>query len=118
MWYKTFTYNIIEDVCIGSLLDGKIIPFLRTSDSERVVIEALEKIMKALSPYLRDAKGGIPAKLFILHDFTYKFTKSLLEKPKQNSEKLSIRWLLVLKKLNDIVGAKDLASKYKIKVSL
>jgi len=118
MWYKTFTNNIIEDMCIGSLLDAKIIPFLRVIDSERVAIEAIEKIVKALNAYLRDAKGGIPAKLFLLHDFTYKFTKSLLEKPKQNSEKYSIRLLLLLKKLNDTVGAKDLASKYKIKVSL
>jgi hypothetical protein len=117
MWYKTFTNNIIEDMCIGSLLDSKIIPFLRTIDSERIVIEALEKIVKAMNPYFRDAKG-VPAKLFIFHDFTYKFAKSLLEKSKQNSEKLSIRALLVLKKMNDIVGAKDLASKYKIKVSL
>jgi hypothetical protein len=117
MWYKTFAINIIEDMCIGSLLDSKIIPFLRTIDSERVVVEALEKIVKAMSPYTRDAKG-VPAKLFIFHDFAYKFAKNLLEKSKQDSNKLSIRALLVLKKMNDAVGAKDLASKYKIKVSL
>jgi hypothetical protein len=117
MWYKTFSNNIIEDMCIGSLLDSKIIPFLRIIDSERVVIEALEKIVKAMSSYVRDAKG-VPAKLFIFHDFTYKFAKNLLEKSKQNSEKLAIRVLLVLKKMNDVSGAKDLASKYKIKVSL
>jgi GC-rich sequence DNA-binding factor len=122
LWYKTFTINIVEEMCMSSLLNGKIIPFLRKSASVGIVIESFEKVVKGMTSYLRDSKG-IPRALMIFHDFVFNFAKKILENAKQGvssstSEKLAVRVLIVLKKLNDKSGAQDLASKFQIKVSL
>lgn len=127
LWYKSFTISIVEQMILADLLDGKILPFLRKSASVRVVADSLERIVKALSQFLRDSKG-VPRALKGLHDFVYGLIQRLMDSQSNNngsaqarerqaqSEKIAQRMILLLKKMNDNSGAYDLADKYRIKI--
>jgi GC-rich sequence DNA-binding factor len=116
-WHELLAAGPLQQLTMDTLLNNKILPFLKSVRDSPFVLDACEKI---LDSFPQDWLGGttVPSGLLLFHDFVSRLPKRIDEERQVNSTKMIHRALRLLSRMNDYENAQSLAKKYGIKMSL